>query len=233
MHLASNAIQSKTGRRKGQLSLSIAFFGLSLIGLVSTGIWQLSQSRVQDTFAQQASFICDIPYAEYRTILVRNGANEQIFRNCGLPLISEETLETKIDLSGDRRPLLNALSRKSKAKVVCCRRLVVDVRESSCGESEAVFIQHSTIDPSQCSVESTTEGRMGYLSQYKSVLKAVPKGNQTHFSVSISGYLDASMMTIVHAEAKARFKLAMEKALASQEIAITKFVEDNWESNSR
>jgi hypothetical protein len=134
---------------------------LGIIGAAGAGLWNAVPCECLAVSQSEDACIINIPYQEFRTLIVRNDATKAILERDGFVLVDEETLELKIDFGDDKRPILNAIFGKSRSNVKALKRLVVGINDLYVGAVKLVILQNSKITPQEVCVESNSENRCG------------------------------------------------------------------------
>ena len=144
-----------------------------------------------------------------------------------MQLVTEEVLDLKLDLSHDRRPLLNALLRQSQSEVTSRKRLVVAVNSEEINAKNLELIQDAEITPQSMSVSTASTGPAGDLMSYRTVLHAEPIGNATKVRVTTEIEIEKQLSKMFHSTAKSRLAATTQAAVEEQLAALKQFTTDD------
>ena len=213
-------------RISGQLSLWLAG-GLAALALAAVGTWQLAPCTYQGSASAEESRDLPIAFDEFRTIMVRNSPTRTIIEHGGMQLVSEEVLDLKLDLSHDRRPLINAILRQSQSEVTSRKRIVVAVDNEEIHAKDLELMQDATITPEGMDVSSVSVGPAGELTTYRTTLHAQPNGSATTVRVKTEIELEKQLSKLFHGTAKTRLEASTKRAVEEQLAALQQFALDN------
>jgi len=169
--------------------------------------------------------VIDIPYQEFRTLIVRNDATKEILERDGFKLLQEELLDLKISFENDKRPVLNALFGKSKSIVKASKRLTVGISDPNAGADEMVIIQNSHVTPQAVSVDSASEKQCGDIVRYVSSLNANPIAEATSVRITIETEISKPLSPFLHSVAQSRLDEQVHDSVEKQIFALKQFVE--------
>lgn len=210
--------------RSGQIGTWLVVGVTSAMGLAGVGVWQIAPCEFKGASTAEHSDEINVPYDEFRTMMVRNNATQAIVEHGGMQVIDEEVLKLQVDLSRDKRPLLNAILRKSKAKVTASKRVTVSVNNSDIQADRLVLMQNAEITPEQLDVTSFSEGPAGDLKSYRTSLHAEPNGDTTLVRVTIDMHLCKDLGKLFHNEAQSQLDAAAHTTAYQQCEALQQFV---------
>lgn len=209
------------------LPKGISLLWMTLATCLLGGVGWLAWAFVPCEFhsAGEASLDADlmVPFDEFRTLLVRDNPSKSIVEHGGMQLVDEETLDVQVDLSNDRRPLINALRRKSKSTVQAQKRLTISVENAEIGPTRLVLIQDIQISPEQVEIVSESVEPSGELTFYRTTLQALPNGDSTKIHVSVEIELNKKLSWLLHAQARSRLNIAAKDSANEQVEAIREF----------
>jgi len=207
----------------GQIGIWAAVGLTSAMGLAGVGVWQIAPCEFQGAAKAEYSEEINVPYDEFRTMMVRNNATQAIVEHGGMELIDEEIINLHVDLSRDKRPLLNAILRRSKSCVTASKRLTVAVNNSQIQADKLVLVQNAEITPEQLDVSSFSEGPAGDLKSYHASLHAEPSGDTTLVCVTVEMQLCKELGKLFHSEAQSQLNAAAHQTVQQQCAALQQF----------
>ncbi len=209
--------------KSGQIGLWLVVGLTSAMGLAGVGVWQIVPCEFQGSSQAEWSEEIDVPYDEFRTMMVRNNATQAIVERGGMRVIDEEVINLQVDLSRDKRPLLNAILRRSKSSLTATKRLTVSVNNSDIQADRLVLMQNAEITPEKLDVNSFSEGPAGDLKSYRTSLHAEPKGDITLLRVTVDMQLCKSLGKLFHGEAQSQLDAATHQTVQQQVEALQQF----------
>jgi len=198
---------------------------LGVFGAAGAGLWHTIPCEFLGISQAESVFVIDIPYQEFRTLIVRNDATKEILERDGLKLLQEELLDLKISFGNDKRPVLNALFGKSKSIVKASKRLTVGISDPNAGAAELVIIQNSYVTPQEVSVESASEKRCGDIVRYVSFLNASPIAEATSVRIKIETDISKPLSPFLHSIAQSRLDNQVHDSVEKQILALKQFVD--------
>ena len=198
---------------------------LGVFGAAGAGIWHTIPCEFLATGRAESVFVIDIPYQEFRTLIIRNDATKEILERDGFKLLQEELLDLKISFGNDKRPVLNALFGKSKSIVKASKRLTVGISDPNAGAAEMVIIQNSHVTPQEVSVESASEKRCGDIVRYMSSLNANPTAEATSVRIKIETDISKPLSPFLHSIAQSRLDKQVHDSVEKQILALKQFVD--------
>lgn len=216
-----------TSLRTGHIATWLAIGAASAMGLAGVGVWQIAPCTFEGHAEAEYTGEIDVPYTEFRTMMVRNNATESIVEHGGMKVVSEEVLEMDIDMSRDSRPLINALLRRSKSCVTATKRLTVAVNNAEIRADNLVLLQDAEITPEKLDVESMSENPAGDLRHYRTTLHAEPHGQATLVRVTVDLQLCKEVSKLFHHEAQQRLEDAARDTVSQQYEALVSFAHQN------
>ncbi len=212
-----------TTPRPGQVGIWLLVGLASATGIAGVGFWQIAPCDFNGTAKAEYSNEIDVPYDEFRTMMVRNNATKAIVEHGGMQLLDEEVIDLKVDLSRDSRPLLNAILRKSKSCVSSSKRLTVAINNEEIHAENLVLLQNAEITPEKLVVDSFSEGPSGDLKSYRASLHAEPNGDSTLVRVTVDLQLCKALGKLFHGEAQSQLNAAAEQTVHQQCEALQQF----------
>ena len=198
---------------------------LGVFGAAGAGVWHTIPCEFLGIGRAESAFVIDIPYREFRTLIVRNDATKEILERDGLKLLQEELLDLKISFGNDKRPVLNALFGKSKSIVKASKRLTVGISDPDAGAARLVIIQNSHVTPQEVSVESASEKRCGDILRYVSSLNASPIAEATSVRIKIETDISKPLSPFLHSIAQSRLDNQVHDSVEKQILALKQFVD--------
>ena len=200
---------------------------LGIFGAAGAGIWHTIPCECLAMGRAESVFVIDIPYQEFRTLIVRNDATKEILEQDGIKLLQEELLDLKISFGNDKRPVLNALFGKSKSIVKASKRLTVGISDPNAGADEMVIIQNSHVTPQEVSVESASEKQCGDIVRYVSSLNANPIAEATSVRITIETNISKPLSPFLHSIAQSRLDKKVHESVERQIVALKQFVDNH------
>ena len=200
---------------------------LGIFGAAAAGMWHTIPCECLAISRAESVFVIDIPYQEFRTLIVRSDATKEILERDGLKLLHEELLDLKISFANDKRPVLNALFGKSKSVVKASKRLTVGISDPNAGADEMVIIQNSKVTPQAVSVDSASEKHCGDIVRYVSSFDANPIAESTSVRIMIETEVSKPLIPFLHSIAQLRLDKQVQESVEKQSIAVKQFVEDH------
>jgi len=213
-------------RLSGKLSIWFGL-GLAVAGAVAIAVWQFTPCEFKGTASAEESSDIPISFEEFRTIMVRNSPTRTIIDHGGMQLATEEVLDLKLDLSHDRRPLLNAILRQSQSEVASRKRIVVKVNSEEVHAKNLELMQDAEITPQAMDVSTVSRGPAGELSAYRTTLHAEPNGSATTVRVKTEIKIEKQLSKLFHGTAKSRLEASTKDAVQEQLAALQQFTTDN------
>jgi len=213
-------------RFSGRLSIWLGL-GLVLVGAAGIAAWQFTPCEFKGTASAEESSDIPISFEEFRTIMVRNSPTRTIIEHGGMQLVTEEVLDLKLDLTHDRRPLLNAILRQSQSEVTSRKRIVVAVNREDIHAKNLELIQDAEITPQAMDVSTASLGPAGELSSYRTTLHAEPKGSATTIRVTTEIEIEKQLSKLFHGTANSRLGASTKAAVQEQIAELKQFTTDN------
>ncbi len=213
-------------KHAGKRSLWLGL-GLAAVGIVALAVWQLKPSDFKGMASSEESGEIPISFDEFRTIMVRNSPTRTIIEHGGMQLVSEEVLDLKLDLSRDRRPLLNALLRQSQSDLASRKRIVVEVNNDEVHVNDLELMQDAVITPAAMDVATESLGPTGELRAYRTTLHAEPTGAATLVRVVTAIEIDKRLSKLFHGTAQSRLETSTRSAAKEQLTALQQFASEN------
>ena len=213
-------------RSSGPLSVWLVA-GLVVAGVAAVAAWQLWPSVFNGTATAEESTEIPISFDEFRTIMVRNSPTHTIIEHGGMKLVTEEVLDLKLDLSHDRRPLINAILRQSQADVTSRKKIVVAVNSEEINAQNLELMQEAAITPETMEVSTVSIGPTGDLKSYRTFLHAEPVGGATHVRVTTEIEIEKQLSKLFHGTAKSRLEASTNGAVHEQLTALQQFASNN------
>ena len=221
------AISTMKSDRQGQIATWLILSLASAMSLAGVGFWQIAPCEFNGRTSAEFSGEIAVPYNEFRTMMVRNNANQSIVEQGGMKLIDEEVLNMDIDLSRDNRPLLNAILRRSQSCVTASKRLTVAVDNTDICVDKLQLHQDARITPECLDVNTASEVAVGDLKHYRTTLHAEPKGESTAVTISVELSLCKELGKLFHTEAQQRLDTAAQQTALQQFEALVQFADEN------
>lgn len=165
--------------RSGQLVITSLFGILAACGIVSAAFWNLAPQAIQATEEWTDQQSTPLRYSEMRTQLVRDPFMPKMLEQCGCQILEEQLLERQIDLTSDRRPLLNAILRRSKSSVHQKQRLRLQLPDDSIGATEIQIVQEVSITPERTRIVAMLVEPTAKLRDYRFEIEATPEQDDT------------------------------------------------------
>lgn len=201
--------------------------GLAAVAIIAVAVWQLTPSEFKGTANAEASSEIPIPFEEFRTIMVRNSPTRAIIEHGGMQLVSEEVMDIQLDLTKDRRPLINALLRQSKSDVSSRKRIVVALDNADIHAKNLELLQDAEITPEAMTVFTSSLEPAGDLTLYHTTLHAQPNGDATSVRVSTEIEINKKLARLFHGTAKSQLEASTKEAVQEQITALEDFSRDN------
>ncbi len=213
--------------RSGQIATWLVAGLASAMSLAGVGFWQIAPCEFEGSASAEHTAQIAIPYSEFRTMVVRNNATESIVAHGGMELVDEEVLDMDIDLSRDKRPLLNAILRRSQSCVTASKRLTVAVNIEDIQAENLYLHQDAKITPECLDVTTVSEEAAGDLKHYRTTLHAEPIGDATIITISVELKLCKELGKLFHPEAQQRLEDAAQETAIQQHEALVQFANEN------
>jgi hypothetical protein len=144
-----------------------------------------------------------------------------------MELVTEEVLDLKLDLSRDRRPLLNAILRQSQSEVTSKKKIVVAVNSDEINAKNLELMQEAAITPEAMDVSTTSIAPAGNLKSYRTTLHAEPQGNTTKVHITTEIEIEKQICKLFHGTAKSRLQSSTKDAVQEQLSALEHFASTN------
>ena len=142
-------------------------------------------------------------------------------------LVSEKVQNIELDMSGDDRPLLNAIRGRSKSEVSAVKIITVRLDDPTLEASELVLRQVAEIHASEIDVTTQSTGPTGRLEYYATSLNAQPDARGTQVSISVEMGVRVKVPKLFLSRADARVQNAADDAITGQAVAIKQFIVEN------
>jgi hypothetical protein len=197
---------------------------VTLLGVASVAYWKFAPTTLRAYSQANTSGVIDVPYEHFRTLLVRENPTRAIIENSGMQLTHEELIDVTVDVSRDRRPLLNALMRQSQSSVQSHRRIIVAVNNEEIRAQNLVLLQEASVSPDSMEVISTSETPAGDLTYYRTSLYAEPSGRSTSVRVTVEIEIEKRLSKWFHEEAQKRLDASSTNSVQEQLDSLQQYV---------
>jgi hypothetical protein len=203
------------------LWLGVATVGLSsLTGML---LWEFVPVTMNATAEANRTETIDIPFDEFRTILVRGNPTKSIIEHGGMTLLDEKMVNFQVNLAKDKRPLFNAIMRQSKSTVQATKKLTVEFANANIDATSISLLQDIQITPKAVSVSTSSETEVGDLQLYATTLQAAPNAAATAVRVSVKIVLKKRLGRAFHDYAKEKLQQTAAASVKEQIQAIRVF----------
>ena len=172
---------------------------------------------------QTRTFTIDMDFDRFRQILVRKNGTESIINYSGMKLLNQRLEDIAIDVSQDKRPVINAILGKSKAIVAAAKTLTVEMNDPSLGASTMHLRQVAEIEPSKIDIVTSSTEPAGKLEKYTSTLHAEPMGQFTQVTIGVDMTVRVIVPKLFTRRADSRVQDAADKAVVNQADSMGKF----------
>ncbi len=205
--------------RFGQIVVTTLFGVLTAFGVVSAAIWNFAPQSIQATENWNDERAISLPYSEVRTQLVRDQFMPRMLEQCGCQILEEQLLERQIDLTSDRRPLLNAILRRSKSSVHQKQLLRLQLPDDSIGATDIRVIQEVSITPERTRIIATLAEPTAMLQDYRFEIEATPQDECVKVLFQGHVTIEHTMSPLFRASLEERVHQGVLKAMNRQVVA--------------
>lgn len=198
-----------------------------LIVIAGVAFWQLSPVEHLARGSQEATFIVECDFDKYRQIMVRKNATKAIVGNSGMKLLDEQIQDLELDISGDDRPLLNAIRGKTKTELSAVRMITVTLTDPQLEADQLTLKQHADVKPAEMYVQSKSIKPAGRLESYETELTAVPHPHGTEVTLSVDMNIRLDVPKLFTSRADTEVQQAAVDAITDQQASIKQFVAEH------
>lgn len=202
----------------------VSLFGVVAVIAVALLVWLFQPISHQSNASQTLEFELQVKYDKFRQIMVRKNATEAIVSHGGMKIVSEGVEDLQLDLSGDDRPILNAILGKSKAEVDATKLLTVEINNDQVDTEQLTLRSRALVDSERLQVESKSVGEQGQVKNYVTSITATPQGDATLVQLALEMAIEVNVPSMFTGVADKKVNEAAGAALEQQKEAITAFV---------
>ncbi len=135
---------------------------------------------------------------------------------CECTVIEDKILERKIDLSNDRRPLMNALKRRSKSTVHQKHQITIELDHETLGSRTVQILQDVHISPEETRIHASLVTPLPKLKSYVFEIRAFPMEEQTKLDFNADIVFAESISSLFQPIYEQRVETEFDHAMAKQ-----------------
>ena len=209
--------------RRFRLSIWLGLLVLVVIVFATVRMFSRVNHAARGTSSR--TFEISVEFDKFRQIMVRKNATAAIVEHGGMELIEQHTQAVAVDLSGDDRPVLNALLGQSRADLAATKHITVRINDPHVGADRVSLTQTANIDAGNLNVITVANQPTGNLQDYETKLSARAEGASTTVTLDMDLSVRVDVARLFVSRADAQVQAAADEALRQQEAAIKHLIE--------
>jgi hypothetical protein len=214
-----------TKRSAGAAKIVLLASTLAITGS-SFAVWPMLHVIHIASGSAERSFTLPLEFNEFKQIMMKPNANQAIVACSGMTLLEEKVLDLDIDMSRDRRPVLNALLGRSKSEVRAKKLLILKLDDPKLDVQQLSLTQHAHVKAGNLNVRTEAEPT-GKIAAYISTLEARKDGEHTVVAVTIDQSVRVRLPFFMINTATQQVQEAADTAAKDLEQSIKNFLADS------